>query len=75
MDVDSAATFLACSVLIALGFGSIAIVTLYVNNLFSKYWKPVKLTIIPPVEYRYIDPEAVQRRTNKQNESAQDPKQ
>lgn len=29
------------------------------NNLFSKYWKPVKWTIFNPVEYRFIDPTAM----------------
>ena len=42
MTVDSAATFLAGSLLIGLGFSFIAIVVVFINHIFSKYWIPIK---------------------------------
>jgi predicted small integral membrane protein len=47
MDIDSAATFLASSILLGLGFIVVGIVLLVINNIFHKYWKPVQWSIIP----------------------------
>jgi hypothetical protein len=47
MDMDTAAVFLAASILMGLGFIAIGITVLVVNNLFSKYWKPVQWSLIP----------------------------
>ena len=33
--------------------------TIALNNLFSKYWKPVQWTIYNPVEYRFVDPKTM----------------
>ena len=57
MDLDSAAVFMAGSILISLGIAAIAVVILALNNLYSKYWKAVKFTLMPPVQYRYIEPQ------------------
>ena len=43
MDMDQAAVFLAGSILTAMGFIVIAIGAVVINNILSKYWKPVKL--------------------------------
>jgi len=43
MDMDQAAVFLAGSILTMLGFVVLVVGILTINNLFSKYWKPVKL--------------------------------
>lgn len=56
MDLDSAAVFMAGSILISLGIAAIAVVVLALNNIYSKYWKTVKFTLMPPVQYRYIEP-------------------
>ena len=42
MDMDQSAVFLAGSILTGLGFICVAISILVINNLCSKYWKPVK---------------------------------
>jgi len=42
MDMDQAAVFLAGSILTMLGFIVVVIGILIINNLFSKYWKPVQ---------------------------------
>ena len=41
--MDQAAVFLAGSILTALGFIVVFIAIIVINNLLSKYWKPVKL--------------------------------
>jgi hypothetical protein len=44
MSMDQAAFWLAGSILLMLGVIILVIGILIVNNLFSKYWKPVTLT-------------------------------
>jgi hypothetical protein len=45
MDIDAAAQFLVSSILIALGTVSITVALVFINNLLSKYWKPVKIWV------------------------------
>ena len=42
MDMDTAATFLAGSILSMMGFVVVVIGIVIINNIFSRYWKPVK---------------------------------
>jgi len=41
MDMDQAAVFLAWAILTCLGFIVVAMAILVINNLCSKYWKPI----------------------------------
>jgi mannitol-specific phosphotransferase system IIBC component len=41
MDVNNAATFLIGTMLITFAFCIIGMAVLFLNNMFSKYWKPV----------------------------------
>ena len=43
MTIESASTFLVGSILVSLGFLVMLSVTILVNNLLAKYWKPVKI--------------------------------
>jgi len=43
MNMDQAAVFLAGSVLTVMGFIVIVIGIVAVNNILSKYWKPVRV--------------------------------
>jgi hypothetical protein len=43
MDIDSASTFLSGAILLGLGFIVVGIVILVLNNIFHKYWKPVRI--------------------------------
>lgn len=43
MSMESAAIFMAGSILVTLGFLVIVIGVIIVNNLIEKYWKPVRL--------------------------------
>jgi hypothetical protein len=57
MDMDQAAVFLAGSILTALGFVVVVAAIVVVNNIISKYWKPVRIftsdswNLNPPVRY------------------------
>jgi hypothetical protein len=65
MDMDQAAVFLAGSILTALGFVVVIGAIIIVNNLLSKYWKPVRIftsdswNLNPPV--RYATPEEMEK--------------
>jgi hypothetical protein len=73
MGMDQAAVWLAGSILIMLGFIVIVLGVLIINNLFSKYWKPVTLT---KYNYHsvYYDPvtgeQLIAQPPNKKEESA-----
>jgi hypothetical protein len=41
MDMDQSAVFLAGSILTMLGFIIVVAGIIVINNLFSKYWKPI----------------------------------
>jgi hypothetical protein len=61
MDMDQAAVFLAGSILTALGFIVVVAAVVAVNNIISKYWKPVRIftsdswNLNPPVRYATED--------------------
>lgn len=44
MSIDQAALFLTGSILFGIGIVCLTVAVLAVNNLFSKFWKPVALT-------------------------------
>ena len=43
MTVEQSATFLAASILICLGSLAIIGAVIIINNLFAKFWKPVRI--------------------------------
>ena len=47
MDIDTAAIFLAGSILTALGFIVIVIAVVVINNIIHKYWKSFGWTFFP----------------------------
>jgi hypothetical protein len=48
MTVDSAATFFVASILTGFGVIIIAVIILALNNLFSKFWKPIRWNVYVP---------------------------
>ena len=48
MTVDSAATFFVASILTGFGVIIIALIILALNNLFSKFWKPIRWNVYMP---------------------------
>jgi len=55
LELQSAINFLIGSVLFSVGIIVFSLMVIVVNNLFSKYWKPVKWNIYNPSEFRFID--------------------
>jgi hypothetical protein len=49
MDVDNAAYFLASTILFAVGMIVLCLALILLNNIFARFWKPVKLTMLEPI--------------------------
>jgi hypothetical protein len=41
MTLDSASNFLACTILVCLGIACLALLAVFLNNLFFRYWNPI----------------------------------
>jgi len=48
MNIEQAATFLAGSILVGLGCIVLISVVVAINNIFSRYWRPVNLDSVLP---------------------------
>jgi hypothetical protein len=65
MDVDTAATVLAGSILTGLAFVVFVIAAVVINNIIAKYWKPVRLFTAdswhfnPPA--RFAEPQEIEK--------------
>jgi hypothetical protein len=55
MEINGAVVFLVGSLLVSFGLLIIGMLLLALNNLYSRFWKPVRWTVFNPVEYRFID--------------------
>ena len=53
MDIDQSAIFFVGSILVCLGFVVIAITVLFLNNIYSKYWKPIEWRVFNMIDYNY----------------------
>jgi len=53
MDIDQSAIFFVGSILVCLGFVVVAITVLFLNNIYSKYWKPIEWRIFKMIDYHY----------------------
>ena len=60
MSMESAAVFMSASILMTIGIVVIVMGIIIVNNLFDRYWKPVKMFKYEykPVYYRQDEPVA-----------------
>jgi hypothetical protein len=58
MDMNQAAVFLAGSVLTMIGFVVIVVGLVIINNIFHRYWKPVKMWKFEayPPQFMHQDP-------------------
>ena len=69
MDMDQAAVFLAGSILTALGFISIVIGAVVINNILARYWKPVRIFTadswhgVGPGQARFAEPHELEKTT------------
>jgi len=63
MDVDNAAYFLASTILFAVGMIILCLALILLNNIFARFWKPVKLTMLEPIfnhEGRFVQESKVE---------------
>jgi hypothetical protein len=67
MDIDQASTFLVGSILLGIGCIILAATATVINNIFSRYWRPVNFTrVLPEVltantSARFASPEELSR--------------
>ena len=68
MTIQQAWDFMGCSMFVSVGVISIVATILAVNNLFSKYWKPINLysTI-----YRFVDVEQEKASEEKEGKNSE----
>lgn len=55
MEINGAVVFLVGAVLVSFGLLIIGSLILALNNLFSKFWKPIRWAVYSPIEYKFID--------------------
>ena len=55
MTLDSASNFLACTVLVCLGMACVAILIVFLNNLFHRYWKPIQWNIYSVMGVKHLE--------------------
>jgi hypothetical protein len=53
MDIDQSAIFFVGSILTCMGFIVVALTVLLLNNIFSKYWKPIQWRVFKEFDYHY----------------------
>ena len=59
VNIDGQILFLVGSILVSIGLLALGCAILALNNLFSKFWKPIKMTILSePI--RFMDPKAME---------------
>ena len=64
MTVESAATFLACMILLGCGVIVLIGVILLVNNMLHRYWKDLHWNLsesMRPVQYHYAQEQSLDR--------------
>lgn len=59
MDIQQATIFLSAAILFSVGIGALALIVLAINNVYSRYWRSIKL-----VSY-HTTPEVEQKVTAK----------
>lgn len=61
MDIDQASNFLACTILLGAGVTVVVAFVLLINNLCSRYWKPLALPeyLNPMAPRRFAEPHEI----------------
>jgi hypothetical protein len=60
MEIQSAISFVVGSILFSVGFLILSAMIVAVNNLFSKYWKPIKWQTYHPADFTVVDHETIE---------------
>jgi hypothetical protein len=59
LDIQPAVNFLIGSILFSIGIIVVSMMIVVVNNLFSKYWKPIKWQVFQEKEFTFVEPEYI----------------
>lgn len=51
MDIDQSAVFFVGSILVCMGLVVVAATVLFLNNIYSKYWKPIEWRVFKMFDY------------------------
>jgi hypothetical protein len=69
MTLDSASNFLACTILVCLGMACIAVLIVFLNNLFHRYWNPITWNVYSFLGTKHYDfPHDALNNNNKQKD-------
>lgn len=60
MEIQSTVGFLVGSILTCFGILAFAATAVAVNNLFARYWKPVKWTVFQHQDIHVVDREVIE---------------
>lgn len=60
MDIQSAINFVIGSILFSVGVIVISAMIVALNNLFSKYWKPIKWQVYNSADFTVVDHETIE---------------
>lgn len=55
MTLDSASNFLACTILVCLGTACLAVLVVFLNNLFHRYWKPITWNLYSVMGVKHLE--------------------
>jgi hypothetical protein len=55
MTLDSASNFLACTVLVCLGIACLAVLIVFLNNLFHRYWNPITWNLYSIMGVKHLE--------------------
>ena len=69
MTLDSASNFLACTVLVCLGIACLAVLIVFLNNLFHRYWNPITWNLYSVMGVKHLEfPQDTLNNTNNQKD-------
>lgn len=77
MEIQSAINFVIGSILFSVGALVIGAMIITLNNLFSKYWKPIKWQVFNPADYTVVDHDTIEelkKTLAKQKDDRKDPR-
>lgn len=77
MEIQSAINFVIGSILFSVGALVIGAMIIALNNLFSKYWKPIKWQVFNPADYTVVDHDTIEelkKTLSKNKEGRTDPR-
>lgn len=60
MDITNAVNFLVGSILFSFAAIILVVMIIIINNLFNKYWKPIRWQIFDPQDVHIVDHKVIE---------------